>query len=374
MALRMLRQGRSGEEVIQIAIRLALLAALIYWCFVLVRPFIPILAWSVVLAVALYPLYSWLSEHLGNRQKLAATIITTIAIVIVIGPATWLVMGLVDGLRVISDQLDAEKLVVPSPPVAVRDWPVIGAWLYELWSRASADLEAVLAQLVPHLKPIILPALTIVGGAGVGTLKFLASVIVAGFLFPSGPRLVVASRNIVARLMPQSEEDFIALAGATIRSVSQGVVGIALLQSFLFGIGLSFAGIPHAGLLAFVVLVLAIMQIGTAIVLIPCVIWIWMTKDVGLALLLTVYLVLVGLADNVLKPLLMGRGLTTPMPVIFIGLLGGTFAHGIVGLFIGPIILAVAWELMMAWIRTEQAREAAAPTEPLHAEPEGSAT
>jgi predicted PurR-regulated permease PerM len=374
MALRMLRQNRSGDEVIQLAIRLALLAALIYWCFVLVRPFIPILAWSVVLAVALYPLYSRLSEHLGNHQKLAATIITIIAIVIVIGPATWLVMGLVEGLQVISDQLDAGRLVLPSPPAVVRDLPVIGGRLYELWSQASADLEAVLTQFSPHLKPLIRPTLTIVGGAGIGALEFLASVIVAGFLFPSGPRLVAASKNMVARLMPQSEEDFVALAGATIRSVSQGVVGIALLQSFLFGIGLSFAGIPHAGLLAFVVLVLAIVQIGAAIVLIPCVIWIWMTSDVGMALLLTVYLVLVGLADNVLKPLLMGRGLTTPMPVIFIGLLGGTFAHGIVGLFIGPIILAVAWELMMAWIRTEQAREAAVPTEPLRAEREGSAT
>jgi predicted PurR-regulated permease PerM len=164
--------------------------------------------------------------------------------------------------------------------------------------------------------------------------------------------------------MPQQSEDFVALAGATIRTVSQGVIGIALVQSFLVGIGLKLAGITSAGLLAFAVLILGIIQLGAAIVLIPCIIWIWATKAVGIASFLTVYLVVVGLADNVLKPLLMGRGLTTPMPVIFIGLIGGTLAHGIVGLFVGPIILAVGWELMMAWIRDEKARRVPSPPEP----------
>jgi len=358
MALRAFRQSRSGEEVIQIAIRLALLAALIYWCFVLVRPFIPILAWSVVLAVALYPLYAWLSDHIGHRPKLAATFITVVAAAIVLGPATWLGIGLVDGLRALTDLIEADGLTLPSPPDAIRDWPVIGVRLYDFWSKASADLAAVFVQLAPHLKPLARTLLGMAGNVGIGTLEFLASVIVAGFLLPAGPRLVAASRNAVARLVPDSREDFVALAGATIRIVSQGVIGIALLQSFLFGIGLKFAGTPHAGLLAFAVLVLGILQLGSAIVLVPCIIWIWATKDFTAALLITVYLVVVGLADNVLKPLLMGRGLTTPMPVIFVGLLGGTLAHGIVGLFIGPIILAVAWELMMAWIRNEQVQEA----------------
>jgi predicted PurR-regulated permease PerM len=112
--------------------------------------------------------------------------------------------------------------------------------------------------------------------------------------------------------------------------------------------------VPSAGVLAFAMLVLGIMQIGSAIVLIPVIVWIWTDKDFMVALLITIFLLVVGLADNVLKPMLMGRGLTTPMPVIFVGVLGGTIAHGIVGLFIGPIILAVAWELMMAWIREDQ--------------------
>jgi predicted PurR-regulated permease PerM len=258
-------------------------------------------------------------------------------------------------LRSFAEQLDSGRLIVPSPPESIKDWPIVGAQLYALWDQASTNLRAALSAIAPHLKPLAGPVFAFAGSASVGTLKFIASVLLAGFLFPSGPRLVVAIRSVQARLVSQRGQDFVALAGATIRTVSQGVIGIAVLQSLLFGIGLKLAGVPSAGVLAFAVLVLAIMQIGSAIVLFPVIIWIWTTKDFMAALLITIYLLVVGLADNVLKPMLMGRGLSTPALVIFVGLLGGTIAHGIVGLFIGPIILAVAWELMMAWIRAGQA-------------------
>jgi predicted PurR-regulated permease PerM len=363
------QQSRSGEEVIQIAIRLALLTALIILCVVIVLPFLGILVWSAVLAVALYPLHAWLSDNLGKRPKLSAFIVTVLAAAIVIVPAIWLGGGLVDGLRTIYEQLGSEQSLVPSPPAAIKDWPLVGEWIYNQWNQASTNLEAALKELAPHLKPLLRSSFAMVGGMGIGALKFIAAVVLAGFLLPSGARWVDTSRRIVARLLPQRSEDFVALAGTTIRSVSQGVIGIALVQAFLFGIGLKFAGISSAGLLAFVVMILSILQIGAAPVLIPCVIWIWMTKDFATALLITVYLVLVGLADNVLKPLLMGRGLTTPIPVIFIGLLGGTLAFGIIGLFIGPIILAVAWELMMAWIQAPEAvSEADVPAERVTAE------
>ena len=368
MVLRAFGQNRSSEQVIQIAIRLSFLAGLIIWCVVIVRPFISILAWSAVLAVALYPLHAWLSDNLGQRRKLSASIVTVLAAAVVIVPATWLAVGLVEGLRTIYERLGSERQLVPSPPTAIKDWLFVGEWLYNLWNQASTNLEAVLKELVPYLKPLLLALLGMVGDMGIGALKFVVALILAGFLLPSGLRWVKASRTIVARLLPQRSQDFVGLAGTTIRTVSQGVIGIALVQAFLIGIGLKFAGIASAGLLAFVVMILSILQIGAAPVLIPCVIWIWMTKDFAPALLVTVYLVVVGLADNVLRPLLMGRGLTTPIPVIFIGLLGGTLAHGIIGLFIGPIVLAVGWELLMVWIRDDQAKEADVPAERVTAE------
>lgn len=352
--LRSSGQGQSGEQAIQIAIRLGLLALLIYWSFVLLKPFIPILAWSVVLAVALYPAYDWLSAHLGHRPRIAAGIMTVAMLAVFLGPAAWLGLGLVDGLRSISDQLTSGDLAIPSPPDGIRDWPLIGGTLHGFWQTASDNLQAALHQIAPYLKPLAGPILAIAGSASTGTVKFLVSVVIAGTLFPSGPQFVASVRNMLARIMPPRSADFLALAGATIRTVAQGVIGIAVLQALLAGIVLKISGVPHAGVLAFAVLLLGIIQIGSAPILIPVLVWVWWVKDLGAAVLITIFLVLVGVSDNALKPLLVGRGLSTPVLVIFVGVLGGTLAHGIVGLFIGPIILAVGWELLMAWSREER--------------------
>jgi predicted PurR-regulated permease PerM len=349
----------AGDEIIQLAVRLALLTFLAYWSFVLVRPFIPILIWSMVLTVALYPPYDWLSRHLGDRPKPAAAIITITILAIVVGPIAWFGIGVVDGLQDLAGHLSAGTLTIPSPPEGVKDWPIVGAQIYTLWDHASTNLRAALHELAPHLKPLAGPILAFAGSAGFGTLKFIAAIALSGFLFHYGPRLVAAIRKIQARLVTRRSQDFVALAGLTIRTVANGVIGVAALQALLAGIGLKLTGVPHAGVLAFAVLILAILQIGSAVVLIPVIIWIWATKDFAVALPLTIYLLIVGLADNVLKPLLMGRGLNTPMLVIFIGVLGGMLAHGILGLFVGPIILAVTWELAMAWIREERAEVAA---------------
>lgn len=361
--MRTIRQLLAGEDEIQLAVRLALLALLIYWSFVVLRPFVPILAWSVVLAVALYPVFTGLSRLLGHRPKLAATILTLVNLAIIIGPATWLGLGAVDGIRTFAAQLDAGTLVIPAPPAGVKEWPILGAQIYALWDQASTNLSAALREFAPHLKPLAGSMLGLAGDAGLGTVKFLVAVALTGFLFPAGPRLVAATRRFLSRIVAERSVDFLALAGATIRSVAQGVIGIAVAQGLVIGIILKFADVPRAGLLAFVVMMLGILQIGSAIVVIPVLIWVWVTKSFAVALLITLCILPASLADNVLKPIVMGRGLTTPALVIFIGVIGGTLAHGIVGLFIGPIILAVAWELLTAWVRDDEARAVPPETE-----------
>src|SRR5712671_1212703 len=360
-SLKTLRQYLPGDDVIQLAIRLGLLAFLIYWTFVLIRPFVPVLVWGIVLTVALYPVFDFLSRFLGRRPRLAAAILTLINLGIVIGPATWLGLSALDGVREFAGDLGSGSLVVPSPPEGVKHWPLIGPQLYELWTQASSNLRAALREVAPHLKPLAGTMLALAGNAGVGTLKFLLSVGLAGFLLLHGPQLVAAGRGFLSRVVPEQSEHFLELAGATIRAVSQGVIGVAIVQSLLAGIGFKLAGIPGAGLLAFAILLLAIVQISAAIVLLPVIIWIWTDKDFTTALLLTLFLSIVGVLDNVLKPLVMGRGLTTPTLVIFVGVIGGTLAHGIVGLFIGPIILSLAWELTVAWIRTDRAKAESLP-------------
>lgn len=356
--MKTLRQLISGDDIIQLVVRLGLLAVLILWTYVLIRPFVPILAWSVVFAVALNPAFRWLAKIFGGRPRVAAAILTGISLAIVIGPAAWLGLGAVDGVKDFAGQLTAGEVLVPSPPPAIKSWPLVGPQLYELWDQASTNLRSALRAVAPHLKPFAAPLIGFAGDAGVGTVKFLVSIVVAGFIFPYGMQLVSASRGFLSRIVPEQSEHFLDLAGATIRAVSQGVIGVAIIQSLLAGIGFVLAGIPIAGLLAFFVLLLSIVQIGAAVIMFPVLIWIWTDKDLTTALLLTLFLGVVSILDNILRPLVMGRGLTTPTFVILIGVIGGTLAHGIVGLFIGPIILSVAWELMVAWIHIDNAGSA----------------
>ena len=147
-------------------------------------------------------------------------------------------------------------------------------------------------------------------------------------------------------------EEFVDLAGATIRNVSRGIIGIAMLQALLAGVGLLFAGVPAAGLFSLLVLVLGIIQIGPSVVLLPLIVWSWFVMDTTTAVLFTLYMVPVNLLDNVLRPLL-ANGLSTPMPVILIGVLGGTLVHGVIGLFVGPIVLSIGWQLLVVWTRDQ---------------------
>ncbi|MFB6416182.1 AI-2E family transporter [Bradyrhizobium tunisiense] len=352
--MKTLRQLFTGDDVIQLVIRLGLLGLLIFWTFYLIRPFVTILVWALVLAVALNPAFVLLAKLLGDRPKLAATILTAASFAVVIGPAAWLGLGAADGIKDFAAQLAVGELAVPSPPDAIKSWPLIGTQFYELWDQASTNLRPLLQMIAPYLKPFAGTLLGLAGDAGVGTIKFLVSVAVAGFIFPYGAQLVAAGRGFLSRIVPEQSEHFLDLAGATIRAVAQGVIGIAVIQALLAGIGFKLAGIPIAGLLALLVLLLSIVQIGAALVMLPVLVWIWSDKDVTTAVLLTLFLGAVSILDNILKPMVMGRGLTTPTLIILIGVIGGTLGHGIIGLFIGPIILSVAWELAVAWIGTDR--------------------
>lgn len=342
-----------NATVIEIAIRLALLGFLLYWSLTIIRPFIEIMAWSVVLAVALYPAFSLVAKWLGGRRRLAAALITILLLLIVIGPATWLALDLVEVLGTIYERFESGAVSIPPPIESVRTWPLIGEQLFQFWQLASTNLRAALVNVAPHLKPLGSSLLGAAGSAGAGILQFFASVIIAGFLLSPGPSLVEALAAFSRRLFSKRGDEFVHLAGATIRNVSQGVIGVSLLQALLAGIGLKAAGVPGASLITFLVLVLGIIQIGPSVILIPVIIWSWITMETTTALLFTLYMVPVNLVDNILRPILMSRGLRTPMLVIFVGAIGGTLSNGIIGLFVGPIVLAVAWDLLVTWVRED---------------------
>jgi predicted PurR-regulated permease PerM len=337
------------------SLRVAALALLIYVSYILIEPFVTVIVWSTVLAVALHPLYERVSRWLRGRRRLAAVVVTLISLVVVLGPATWLVLDLIGSIRAISQHLGLATLSIPAPPASIETWPIVGPPLYKFLSRASGNIEAVAAEFLPLLRPLAGNLLSVAASAGISTVLFFTSIIVAGFLLVSGPALVSGSRRLALHLVPRRGDAFVDLAGETIRTISRGVVGIAALQALLMGIGFAVAGVPGVSLLTSAVLILGIVQIGGGIVVIPVLIWSWFSMDATTALLLTVYAVPVGLLDNVLRPMVMGRGLKTPVLVILIGIIGGTLAYGITGVFLGPIILAVIWDLVAAWI-SEDAR------------------
>ena len=321
---------------IQLTIRLGALGLLLYLSLMLIRPFISIIIWSVVLTVALYPMYDLMVARLGGRRRLAAALLTCLTLLIVIGPATWLALGLIDSLRTLSAQLDLSALTPRPPPETVKSWPIVGDLIYQFWALASNNVQAALAEIAPQLKPLGSSMLRIAAEAGTGAVKFFIAIFVAGFLFSPGPALADFVRKFSRRLASERGEEFVRLAGATIRAVSRGVIGISALQAFLAGLGLMAAGVPGASLITSAVLILGIIQIGPSIILIPVIIWSWTTMETTSALLFTAYMIPVNLLEHILRPLVMGRGLNTPMIIILIGVIGGTVSYGISGLFLAP--------------------------------------
>jgi predicted PurR-regulated permease PerM len=352
-----------GPLTVDAAIRIGLLGLLLYWSLAVVGPFLPIALWSAILTVALYPLYDWLARHIGSR-RLAAVVITVLCLMIVVGPVTWLGMGLIGTAEFAVRELDSNVSLIPMPADSVKSWPLIGEQVYRLWSLAATDMRAILVEAPPWLKPFGGRLLNLAGTVVLGLAQFVAAIIIAGFLYAPGPQLARTLRGLFHRIFGERSEEMLKLAGSTIRNVSRGVVGIAVVQSFLGGLGLLAAGIPAAGFLTFIALVLGIIQVGPTILFVPIVLWSWTELATGSAVIFTAYMVAVSLVDNILRPLVLARGLATPMPIIFVGVIGGTIAYGISGLFLGPIVLAVAWALLVAWIEEDGAGRTDAGSEP----------
>jgi predicted PurR-regulated permease PerM len=340
-----------SAEGVDIAIRVGLLGLLAYWSFAIVAPFLTILVWSAILTVALHPVFRWLKHWLDN-EKLAAALVTLLCMLVVLAPVVWLGFGLLNGVDFVAEKFES-GLSIPLPPESVKQWPIAGKQIYQFWLRSVTDIGTQLAALAPVLKPMAGWLLKAASNVLVGLLEFLLSIVISGFLFCPGPKLVDFIAQILERVLKPRGTEMVQVAGATIRNVSRGIIGVALLQSFLAGIGFLVAGVPGAGIFAFASLVLGIIQIGPAVIFLPIIIWSWLTQETAHALLFTIYMVPVGLIDNFLRPIVMARGLSAPMLLIIIGAIGGMIAHGVIGLFVGPIILSVAWELSLAWMHGE---------------------
>jgi predicted PurR-regulated permease PerM len=337
-------------RALEATIHIGLVVLLLYWCFKIGQPFIQIIVWGIIIAVAIHPGYDLVKSALGGRGRLTATLITLLALIILLVPAYMLSQSLIDTVHEYSTHLEAGSLTVPPPSERLRSWPVIGEPLYKFWNLASNNLGAALSKISPQLKKFGVPLLSAAAGAGVGILKFVVSIIIAGVLLANATGGGQAARAIAARLAGERGTKFVTLAGATVRSVALGILGVALIQTLMASLGLLIVGVPGAGLWALLILILAVVQLPTILILGPIIVYVFSTSSTVVAVVFAIWSILVGISDAFLKPLLMGRGVDVPMLIIFIGAIGGFMTSGIIGLFVGAIIFSLGYKLFLAWL------------------------
>lgn len=345
-----------SRKLIDLFIRVGLIGFLVVYCYYIFRPFIGLMLWSVILAVAMYPLHAIIARRLGGNEGRAATVLVLGIMLSVLVPATLLIFSFADSTHDLIKQVKGGGLQVPAPNPAVADWPLVGGKLHALWNTAHTDLGALVTKYEPKLGIITKQLLGYAASAGTGVLMFLVALVLAGIWMAYGAAGHGVALAIAGRMAgPERGQALVSLSTSTIRAVAQGVIGIACVQALLLGAGFILVGVPGAGILAMLVLILGIAQVPALLVSLPTIVYVFYSNDsTSVAVMFAVYSVAAGSVDNVLKPFLLGRGVDAPMPVILLGALGGMATGGIIGLFLGSVMLALGFQLFMAWVYRDQ--------------------
>ena len=338
------------KQGVELFVHLGLLLLLAAACFQILRPFVPIIAWGIIIAVAAFPAFRKLRGAVGNRGGLAAAGITIVLLCIVIVPAASFGRSLVYTVQDLTAKFKSGTPLIPPPPAGIRAWPIVGPPLVAMWSMASSDMSDFVKQFAPQLKSAIPGVVSASAGLSVTVLQFLLSVLLAGALLANAQSARELTLSLANRLFGQRGPEFQELVGRTIRSITSGILGVALIQTTCAALGFLCVGLPGASLWTVIFLFGAVLQAG-GLVLIPAVIYVFAVASTTRAVIFLVWCVIVGALDNVLKPILLGRGAAVPTAVIFVGALGGFIAMGIVGLFIGAVVLSVAYKLFLVWLK-----------------------
>ncbi|PLQ00782.1 AI-2E family transporter [Cupriavidus pauculus] len=342
----------ASRTLIDTLIRFGLISLLAVFCFQIFKPFMNLLLWSVILAITMYPLQVRLRGKVFDGEGRTATLIIVLVIAVVMVPTYLLGIALIESVEHAMAIAKTGEFTIPPPPESVAGWPVIGQRVHDAWQMASTDASGLIQKLGPQIKAASLGVLGAMGGVGVGLLVFVGALIIAGIIMAYGELGTRSAVQIASRISgPERGPRITTLCTATVRAVAQGVVGIAFIQMLLIGIAFVIKGVPGAGLLALAVLLLGIMQLPATLITVPVIVLVFAAEGAtGTNIVFAIYVFIAGLSDNVLKPLLLGRGVDVPMPVILIGALGGMVTGGVIGLFVGPIVLAVGYQLFWQWV------------------------
>jgi predicted PurR-regulated permease PerM len=337
------------NRAVEVSTHIGLIFLLAAACFLMLRPFLPLITWGIIIAIAVYPGYEKLRLALRGRGVLSSVIITILLLALLVVPVGLLAGTLVGGIQTVAAHFKDGTAIIPPPPASVETWPVIGIPLKNAWSLASTNITAALESFAPQIKAIVPGLLSASAGVSLTVLQFALSIVVAGILLANAKNAAGSAHSLANRIFGDRGAEFERLASSTIRSVTTGILGVALIQSLLAALGFLVAGLVGAGLWAIMFLIAAVLQVG-ALVLIPAVIYMFAIASVTKAVIFTVWCLIVALLDNVLKPLLLGRGVAVPIAVVFLGAIGGFVVMGIIGLFVGAIVLSVGYKLFIAWL------------------------
>ncbi len=339
---------------LEVTIKVGLVLGLIVWCFMILKPFLLLILWSVILAVAIYPLFRFLKKILGNRGVIASIIVTIFLLLLILLPVFLLGGSLGNAVTFIKDSFTSGRSMIPPPQESLKEWPLIGSPLFGLWKNASDNLAGVAIEYKSQLMAGLSWFIGALTSAGLGLLIIIGSIIISGIFLVFAEPSASAARRIAARLMGSRGNEVVSKAEITIRSVARGILGVAFIQAFLAGLGFLVAGIPGAGLWALISFFLAVIQIGIAPVLIGVLIYAFIKLPTLTAILLLIWCIPLTIIDNILKPFLLGRKAPVPMLVIFLGAIGGFISFGIIGLFVGAVVLSLGYDLFLLWLANEK--------------------
>lgn len=335
---------------LDIYLRLALATLIIIWCFMIARPFLVMLIWAAIIGVSLYPLFKRLKSLLRGKRVLTSAVMILVLIALFVFPSIQIGHSLTKTAKEIKKELDAGSFSIVEPDESVREIPVVGKRLYDLWNEAAFNFETFLEHYREPLTNFGTWLLkSIVNVMGDLVISVIA-VIIAGGLMIYGDELMRFLERLANRLIGERGHEYIVHSRDTILSVVKGILLIAIIQAALAFVGFSVAGLPAAGLWAVLILIAAIVQLPVMLITLPIIIYGFSFLDTTWAIIFAIYVGAIGLIDNILKPMLLGRGLETPMLVILIGALGGLALHGILGLFVGPVVLSIGYRSMLLWI------------------------
>lgn len=341
------------KNVIDITIRLGFVILVVAWCIHLLIPFTSVILWGAIVAMAATPLYNKVLPKMGGRKKLSAFLLVLGGLIIIAIP-TWLFLdSIIVGVSEIKQQVESEGFTIPLPNEKVETWPVIGPRVYQIWVDASVNLEATVTKYNKQLLEVGNVFIQQIMGIGGSILQMIVATIIAGVLLVT-QSATDTIRNMFKKLMGERGDEFADIMQKTINNVVRGVFGVAIIQAVLVGLGFLLSGVPYAGLWALIVLILAILQLPAILVVLPIILYLFSEMNLTPAILWSIYLLLAGASDNLIKPILLGKGAPVPMLVIFLGVIGGFITSGFIGLFTGAIVLSIGYKLFMSWLKPEE--------------------